>query len=320
MSELILSNLLSDKTISDEVLLEFICEVNIYINTESFGEAPPSFYRLTEYVKNIATPEKLSTIPMTLVFIYGKLWSVLSLAEIAEHEESLKLSIDEDAKRYIDRYEVFDTVRTNRGISHKSLANAVKMSPSALSQFMSRMENGRYLFSRQIGRRKYYYITNNGEVLISKMDEVRHMEKSTRLMKILNVLPEDKAVIIKLFYALLHRYFSIKLENKKMWHHHDNTDTIYNLDGFVSDYSRLESHKSSRKYHVDAISTNAIICQNQKRNNLFASMQKAFPEFSSSSDVPQYVNREANILDIEDEEYYPLYNRHTNQNYGVRVE
>ena len=171
ISEFVLSNLLSGEKVSNEIILELIAEVIECIKNCSFQKIPPSFYRLSEYVVSKVQFENLNELSTDIVLMYGKLWAIMYQAEIAEQKEAVRASIDDDAKQFENRHELFRAIRDRSGISHSELAEATGLSVSSLSQFMGKIDNGKYFISHQVGRKKYYYITNNGRELVNKMEE-----------------------------------------------------------------------------------------------------------------------------------------------------
>jgi len=178
-SEIIYKNLLLGKEVSNDIVLEFIYAVKNCI-TANPKEIPPSFYRLSGYINDMVQSAELTDASVDIALTYGKLWSIVNLVEMAEHDELSKRSIEEDAIRFQNRYELFKIIKNNYGIAHNDLANYAKISVSALSQFMGKMENGRYVFYRQFGRNKYYYITDSGAELIKKIEENNQLKVQTQ--------------------------------------------------------------------------------------------------------------------------------------------
>ena len=160
ISEFVLNKLLLGESVSDEVVLELISEVNNCIKARLWQKIPHDFYRLSEYVISEVQFGDFKEVSTDMVLLYGKLWAVMNQAEVAEKEESLRLSIDDDAKRFKDKYKLFRAIRDDSGISHSDLARETGMSVSHLSQAVGKLDNGKYFISRQLGRRKYYYITD----------------------------------------------------------------------------------------------------------------------------------------------------------------
>ena len=171
ISETILKNLLSEKSVTDELILELVMETSDCLKVGSSSDIPSAFYRLFDYVKSVIhADDALDQLPVDTVLAYGKLWTILSLAEIKEQEAAVRQSIDDDAKQFSAKYPLFKTIRDRSGIAHDELARSVSMADSALSQFMGNFDNGKYFVTRHFGKRKYYYITDNGKALVEKME------------------------------------------------------------------------------------------------------------------------------------------------------
>jgi len=175
ISEQILSCLFNDKTVQNEMLLELIVEITGYMKSGVSQEVPHSFSRLSEYVNNIIQTEAINKKPLDTILMYGKIWSISSMVKIMECNESSEQQIEVDARQNSDKYTLFKTIEENGGISHKELADKIELSPSALSQKISRLDHDKYFISRQLGRGKYYYITSSGKILLEKMQIHREL-------------------------------------------------------------------------------------------------------------------------------------------------
>ena len=170
ISEYVQNNLLSGEKASNTVIIELISELSYYIKAGLSHKIPPEFYRLSGYVKNKVQFGNLNEISADMLLVYGKLWSIATLVEVVEQEESMVQSIDDDVIQFENKYVIFKAIRDKSGITHDDLAKAAGVSVSSLSQFISKLDYGKYFVSSQIGRRKYYYITDNGRELIDKIE------------------------------------------------------------------------------------------------------------------------------------------------------
>lgn len=195
ISEFIRCSLSSGENVSDEIIYELISEVDEHIKTCSLQKIPPDFFSLSEYVINKVQFGNLYEFSADLVLVYGKLWSVMNMVKIAEGDESLALSIRDDAKQYRKRLGLFRAIRDRSGINHSELAEAIGKSVSHLSQIINEMDSGKYFVSRQFGRSKFYYITNNGKELLSKMEEqenVINLDESFKYLSNSEISETDK--------------------------------------------------------------------------------------------------------------------------------
>ncbi|MCL2717952.1 MAG: MarR family winged helix-turn-helix transcriptional regulator [Lachnospiraceae bacterium] len=169
-----------DKEIPDEVIINLISEIHLHTKTNSFKKMPDSFYRLAEYISNKIQSDYFGEYSAHLGLTYGKLWSINKFVKIAEKEDLLKFSIDDDAKLYHKRYHIFKMIKEKSnigGIAQNDLAKVADMSASAFSQFIGKFENGKYFISRQLGRNKFYYITDNGKILLEKMERLINADR-----------------------------------------------------------------------------------------------------------------------------------------------
>ena len=180
VSEQIMQAFLSDRKIQEGLMVELIANVTKYIRSGIDETLSQSFFRLTEYVRGATQSLDIRDKPPDVILDYGKIMSIASMIDTIAYAKASEERMEEDAKHECDvmklerddkRYYMLKVIYENRGISHKNLAAATNASPSRLSQIVGQMKNDRYFICHQIGRCKYYYITDIGETLLKRIDE-----------------------------------------------------------------------------------------------------------------------------------------------------
>jgi len=175
ISKFILGNLKAGKNVSDEVLYEFISQVNNCIKTSQFQEIPVDFHDLSEFVMNKVSYGKLNEKPTDESLLMGKLWSAVSSVKIAEQNHDLGQSINDDAKTLESKYELLKTIRDNPGVAHDALALAHDALALATGmpagELLQSIDNGKYFITREAFGRKCYYITKTGMDLLKVMED-----------------------------------------------------------------------------------------------------------------------------------------------------
>lgn len=157
---------LKKKEIPKDLLYEFSRDAIKIVQNRQVDDVPTEFWDLQHYVELFWREKKYKKEKNSiLIYQMGQLFSYTSMIrDIADDNERI-LRIREYAERWKNKYLVYKGVHDESGITHKKLVNVSGLSPSALSQFIAQTRWDGYLTYRNVGREKYYYLTDEGEKL-----------------------------------------------------------------------------------------------------------------------------------------------------------
>lgn len=175
--EIIYNYLLNNKTIPDELIYEFSQDTKEIIRNNAALDIPSEFWSFQNYIEMFWRGRKYETEKNTaLIYQMGQLLSYVNMIRDIADEDEKTLSLDEYARHWANKYLVFKGIHDEYGINHKKLAEVSKLTPSALSQFIAKTKWDGYFTYRNIGREKYYYLTEQGEKLYELMREKQTKE------------------------------------------------------------------------------------------------------------------------------------------------
>lgn len=163
---IIFEHLLNREPVSDELLYEFLQDAEKIVTSGCVNEIPSEFWEFQNYVDMYWRSRKYEREEnRQIIYQMGQLLACVNMIRDIADTVVEKYSIKEYARQWRNRYPVFKAMHNECGITHKKLAQAAEISPSALSQFVNRTKWDGYFTSRTAGREKYYYLTEQGEEL-----------------------------------------------------------------------------------------------------------------------------------------------------------
>lgn len=184
--EHILKYIMEERELPEEFLYAFSQETEKIVRSRQIESIPELFWELENYVGMFWRGEKFNYVEKPyIIYQMGRLLSFTNMICMVADEKEKELSIEDYAIQWRDRYSVFKFIHEQKGITHKALAKAVNMSPSSLSQFMTKVKWEGFFACRLMGREKHYYLTDYGEQLYEFMKQQE--DKFSSSSKIVNM-------------------------------------------------------------------------------------------------------------------------------------
>lgn len=175
--KIIFDHVLDKKEIPDDLMYEFSQDILKVIQENSAQELCPEFWDFQNYLEMYWRGGKFEQESSPVcTYQLGQLLSYTNIIRDIADKQGQTLSIQDYAARWQNRFLVFQGMYRERGITHKKLARVSNMSPSALSQFVSKTQWDGYYTYRVAGREKYYYLSENGEKLYHLLCEKREKD------------------------------------------------------------------------------------------------------------------------------------------------
>lgn len=200
--EIIYNNLLNGKTIPDEIIYEFSQETKEIVRNRAVVDIPSEFWNFQNYIEMFWRGRKYETADNTaLIYQMGQLLSYVNMIRDIADEDERVLSLDEYVNHWEKKYPVFKGIHDESGINHKKLAEVSGLTPSALSQFIAKTKWDGFFIFRNVGREKYYYLTEEGEKLYELMKE-RQTKEPEEPRYFFVSLPDDNNYINRNVYKL----------------------------------------------------------------------------------------------------------------------
>lgn len=164
--EIIYNCVLSGKEIPEDLLYEFSQNIIKIVQSRQVDNIPAEFWDLQHYIELFWRGRRYKKEKNSiLIYQMGQMLSYTSMIRDIADDNEMVMGIKEYAERWKNKYLVYKGVHAESGITHKKLANVSGLSPSALTQFISKTKWDGYLTYRNVGREKYYYLTEEGEKL-----------------------------------------------------------------------------------------------------------------------------------------------------------
>lgn len=158
--------------IPEDLLYEFSKKTAKIIRNLCTEAIPDEFWELENYVEAYWRGHKyLKSEDAIQIYQMGQLLSFTNMLSMLSEEKEKEISIEDYAVQLKDKYPIFSKIHEIPGITHKELADAVDMSVSSLSQFITKYKWNGFFQSRAMGREKHYYLTKYGQQLYSVMKD-----------------------------------------------------------------------------------------------------------------------------------------------------
>lgn len=200
--EIIYNYLLDNKTIPDELMYEFSQDTKEIVRNNAAFDIPSEFWNFQNYIEMFWRGRKYETAEnATLIYQMGQLLSYVNMIRDIADEDEKTISLDEYANHWGNKYLVFKGIHDEYGINHKKLAEVSDLTPSALSQFIAKTRWDGYFTYRNVGREKYYYLTEEGEKLYELMRE-RQTKEPEEPRYFLVSIPADNNYINRDVYKM----------------------------------------------------------------------------------------------------------------------
>jgi predicted transcriptional regulator len=123
------------------------------------------------FYENIEESNVSNTAYNTFVFQMGQLDSYITLINDVLSNKNEIEAFSTNRAYFEKNINIFKTISSDPGINHAKLANKVGKSPSALSQFVSKIRAFDYITQTSIGREKYYYLTTKGQNILKDLEK-----------------------------------------------------------------------------------------------------------------------------------------------------
>lgn len=211
MKEMIklLSDNLEKKYIPDDLLYEFSQDVIQFIRNSDTEQIPDAFwdfqYKVELYWRGQRFCDEMNS---EFCFQMGQILSYVNMIKMVFESVEKEISIEEYAESLKEKYLFFQYIHNEKGITHKLLAEKLKMSPSALSQFTTKIHDVGFFMARVMGREKHYYLTERGEKLYELMSEKYYHSLSDVI-----------------FHEQISRLISEQMQYYKLYHYNSIIDT-----------------------------------------------------------------------------------------------
>lgn len=169
MSEFILKGLL-EKNLSNAAIYEF-AEQSCHCICDA-EELPwdSNLEKLWKYVSDGSVAFECADGNEFAAFQQGRIFAMLELLKLAQQDQAGEKTLEDDAKEYCKHWRpVFAALKSGESMTHSALAAACNLSDSALSQFLHRIEDKKYIQFRKVGRTKYYRLSSRGQKLLRHM-------------------------------------------------------------------------------------------------------------------------------------------------------
>ncbi len=158
--------------IPEDLLYEFSKKTAKIIRNLCTEAIPDEFWELENYVEAYWRGHKyLKSEDAIQIYQMGQLLSFTNMLSMLSEEKEKEISIEDYAVQLKDKYPIFSKIHEIPGITHKELADAVDMSVSSLSQFITKYKWNGFFQSRAMGREKHYYLTKHGQQLYYTMKD-----------------------------------------------------------------------------------------------------------------------------------------------------
>lgn len=170
---------MSAKEIPEDLLYEFSQTTIKIVQSGNVQELPEKFEDLQNYVEMFWRGKKYEREKNPArIFQLGQLLSYFNLIRDAADDQKNRKLMEDYIRRWNRKFRIFWGMHDQPGIMHKKLAAFSGISPSELSQFITKtMWDGYYTY-RITGREKYYYLTPRGEELFALFQKKREKEYS----------------------------------------------------------------------------------------------------------------------------------------------
>lgn len=169
MSEFILKGLL-EKNLSNATIYEF-AEQSCHCICDA-EELPwdSNLEKLWKYVSDGIVVCECSNKDEYAAFQQGRIFAILELLKLTQQDQTDEKILEDDAQAYLKHWRpIFAALESGKSMTHRDLAAACHLSDSALSQFLHRIEDKKYIQFRKVGRTKYYRLSSRGQKLLRHM-------------------------------------------------------------------------------------------------------------------------------------------------------
>jgi predicted transcriptional regulator len=267
LSNQIREDLSKGRPIQERPLLELATRVFEYITDGDGKQLPEEFYALTERVDDYWHYE--NNTDNECEFSYARLYQMISTVKIWEHERAWKKKLNEDICRsqYMKYFELLQIVNEHSGIVHEALVELLS-SASGLAEDARLLEKEGFLHIRNIGRKKYYHMSRDGERLFKRLEQItKNNEQIKQQLPVEK--PKEGSVEIKTesHNELSSKNIKYKINNDPQQRYYiAHQSRVFQLtDNMVlNSWNVLPSPDSSIKLELTIPKTNAFVQPQQK--------------------------------------------------------
>ncbi len=204
--------ILNKEVIPEDLMYEFSQDTMNFVRKKECEDLPEVFGDFQSYVELFWHSRKYNQIQNPkIIYQMGQLLAYVNMISDSVQDEEEELSLEDCANRWKNRYPVFKAVYYERGITHKKLAQLSGLSPSSLSQFLSKIRSEKVFLSRTMGREKHYYLTEKGEKIyhllsekqLSQVCSTYTKELNTGILNVQETIQNIEPAITNIFMAIL---------------------------------------------------------------------------------------------------------------------
>ncbi len=159
----------SNKEITEEQIHVFLNGISDTMSSKEIENLPDSAQFLSDEVNQVWNYRDLEHISRTQAFLFGCIWACFKILDKMLHRESEYSTLNDLAAYYSDKQWFFQAILEIPGIRHKDLAQKGKISPSQLSQFVSKACREGLVTYHRMGREKYYFLMDRGKDVYKKI-------------------------------------------------------------------------------------------------------------------------------------------------------
>jgi DNA-binding transcriptional ArsR family regulator len=263
-----LRNALSErKPIRDKTMLDFSRAICLFMCGGLDG-LPESFFSLADEVEDYWQFSAIKEKNKELCFSYIRVYQITRMIRVFDKEKQRDKSMFLAAEKNKKHYELLSVIHENPGITHKELSEILRLTPSMLSHRTSKLEDSGFLYTRRIGKQKYYSLSYYGlnlykllaaqtEILPSMMD-VKSFQKIleilitfSSLLSKAQVQRVDKDAIVNAFNALAGYSYATLCETAEKLNKLSLTDN--NSDSLIPQRKRIETE--TEPIHISFVKT-----------------------------------------------------------------
>ncbi|WP_409967727.1 winged helix-turn-helix domain-containing protein [Bengtsoniella intestinalis] len=156
------TRLVEEKSITDEQIDFYMRSVLSMVQQQT--KAPSSFYTLSQSLIqywHMGAPSKRQGGRQG--FMLGAMWAGAMMIKFVTDEQRMRQQAWELHLHHKDDFLLLKLIDEKPGIQQKELAALWGKSPSALSQWMRRHRDKKYITEISMGREKYYYLEHQGK-------------------------------------------------------------------------------------------------------------------------------------------------------------
>jgi len=175
ISGLLLHGKGSQKKIVEEQVQIFLESLAELFDNENIQSEAPEYSELAVMVEEMWHYHEVHALSPEEAFLYGGIWGAVRLESLIRRRNADKTSMEQlirnfhETKKAENCVQLLTAIEKKPGIKHKDLAEKLAVSPSELSQIISRLEQEKLFMAQRSGREKYYFLREKGKEVLKRL-------------------------------------------------------------------------------------------------------------------------------------------------------